>query len=87
MLSCRNVTHLVATDQIEEAGWWVRLSFRLHIAMCRHCRRYVAQIKAIGEAARALAPSHPEDPETLRRLGRSILEQIPSKEPDGDGGP
>jgi len=52
MLSCREVAHLVASDADAGAGWRVRLSVCLHQAMCRHCKRYAAQLRAIGDAMR-----------------------------------
>jgi len=54
MLSCRDVSTLLATDALERAPWPRRMSVRLHLMMCRHCRRYEVQLSAIGEAARDL---------------------------------
>ena len=54
MLSCREVTHLVATDALATAGWRRRMAVRLHKAMCRHCRRNARQLRALGEAVRAI---------------------------------
>lgn len=46
MLSCREVTE-AASDYLEqELGSWARLQLRMHLAMCRHCRRYMRQLKA-----------------------------------------
>ena len=52
MLNCREVTRLVASDEIKAAGWGRRLSVRLHLFTCRKCRRYVAQLRALGVYAR-----------------------------------
>ena len=41
--------------------------------MCPHCRRYAAQIRAIGTAARSLLREHSEDPKVLERLRETIL--------------
>ncbi len=38
----------------EKAGWRERLAVRFHLLRCRHCRRYRAQLRAIGAAARNL---------------------------------
>ena len=82
-----------------EAPWTTRLSVRLHLMMCRHCRRYAAQLREIGAVARKILGRYaaqlsaiaaaarrilgphgePEDPETLQRLEKAILE----KKPDG----
>lgn len=82
MLTCREVTHLVASDTYAKAGMWQRLSIRMHQLMCRHCRHYAEQIRLIGDVARNLGDPQPEDPATLKRLSRSILEQLGG---NGDG--
>ncbi len=52
MLRCKQVTTMVASDELADAGPWLRLKIRLHLMMCRHCSRYAAQIHAIGVKAR-----------------------------------
>ncbi len=54
MMSCRQVSRMIASDQLAAAGWRARLAVRPHLLMCRHCRRYAAQLAAIGDAARSL---------------------------------
>ncbi len=79
MLSCKEVTRLLAGDELERASWARRLAVRLHLRMCWHCRRYAAQLRAIGRAARSLWGAHPkkaEDPETLKRLEEAILKGV-----------
>jgi len=45
MLSCKQVTEIV-NDFVEgRMGWRQRLSFHLHIGMCRACRTYVRQVQ------------------------------------------
>jgi hypothetical protein len=41
--------------------------------MCRHCRRYARQIRAIGEAARALFDPAGADQAVIDRLRDAIL--------------
>ncbi len=48
MLRCKQVTTMVASDDLADAGPWLRLKIRLHLMMCRHCAGYAAQIRAIG---------------------------------------
>ncbi len=52
MLSCSDVTRLWASDEIRRTPLRTRLAWRLHLLMCRHCRRYVRELAAIGVAAR-----------------------------------
>ena len=76
MLTCKEVTRAIASDELVSAGWQRRLAVRLHLFMCRHCRLYAAQIQAIGAAARSLFGRQEDDPRTLERLERGILENV-----------
>ncbi len=82
MMSCREVGELVAGDGLEGAGWGQRLRVRLHLLMCRHCRRYARQLRAIGACVRERWGPEADDPATLERLERSILDRPP--EPPAD---
>ena len=82
MMSCREVTGLVASDELAEARWARRLVVRLHLLMCLHCRRYVRQLHAIGACARKHWGPQAEDSETFQRLERDILERV-KRPPEG----
>ncbi len=73
MISCKDVTRKIASDEFREAGWSERLVVRFHLFMCRHCRRYAAQLRAIGAATRELCGPSSQDPSTLERLEGQIL--------------
>ncbi len=74
MLSCNEICRLVAGDELAEAGWRRRLEGRLHLLMCRYCRRYEAQLRAIGVTARRLfLRSEEGNQATLERLGKRLL--------------
>jgi len=75
MTSCKDVTRKIASDEFREARWSERMVVRFHLFMCRHCRRYVAQLRAIGAATRELCGPPSQDPSTLERLERQILER------------
>ena len=75
MLSCKELTRKIASDELVAAGWRERLPVRLHLLWCRHCRRYMAQMRAIGGAARNLWGPRSQDPQSLKRLEREILER------------
>lgn len=47
MLSCRQVTEQADRLVDGELGWRARLALRVHLAMCRHCRRYVHQLELL----------------------------------------
>lgn len=77
MPTCKEVSRSIAADELSAAGWRQRLSTQIHLLMCRHCRRYSRQLRAIGEAARHVLSDTPPEPGRHERLRSSILEQIP----------
>jgi predicted anti-sigma-YlaC factor YlaD len=72
MPTCREVSRAVATDELERAGLWQRLGVRFHLLMCRHCRRYSEQLRAIGQATRELFREEPAEQATVERLREAI---------------
>lgn len=51
---CRELARLVATDEIANAPWSKRLVARVHLFVCRPCRAYCEQLRAIGSTVRDL---------------------------------
>jgi len=45
MLRCRDILEQADGYVAEELTQWRRVQVRLHLAICRHCRRYVRQLK------------------------------------------
>ena len=78
MPTCKELSRILASGALEEAGLGRRLAARLHLFMCRHCGRYLRQLRELGEAARR--GWRPPPPEDLGRLERAILERV------GEGG-
>lgn len=70
MLSCKELTEL-STDYLKEnLPWRHRLRVRVHLWMCRHCPKYVDQLrKVIGLLGRL--PTEPVPPKWLRRCWRN----------------
>ena len=81
MLTCKEVATAIGRDEWCTASWRRRLALRLHLLMCAPCRRYAAQIRAIGTAARSLLREHGEDPMVLKRLHQTIL-RLPESTPN-----
>ena len=77
MLTCKDAARLFAQDGIG-ASRTERVGLRFHLLMCRFCRRYKAQLGAIGEGCRDQIARAEEDPAALARLERSILERLRS---------
>ena len=73
MPTCKDVATAIGQDELRTVAWWRGLALRLHLLMCPHCRRYAAQIRAIGTAARSLFREHGEDPQVLAWLQETIL--------------
>ena len=92
MLRCRDVTYRIASGELESSSFWARLEVTTHLWMCRHCRSYSRQMRALGESARklfgesALTTDTPDaeapgagtsvDPHAAERLERQILERL-----------
>lgn len=77
MPRCKEVSRSIAADELSTAGWSQRLSTKLHLLMCRHCRRYARQLRVIGEAARQVFSDTSPDSAARERLRSSILDRIP----------
>jgi hypothetical protein len=74
MPHCKDVARLVASEGFEEARRSLRLAVRVHLAMCRDCRRYGEQLRALGTATRGLMSVVPSEIEMarLKRLEQAI---------------
>ena len=75
MPNCKEVARLIASDELAAAAWSDRALVRLHLLMCRHCRGYEAQLRAIGAAARDRFDSDLLDKAAFEKLQSSILER------------
>ncbi len=84
MLTCKEVSSTISSDGLERSGWWQRLQVRMHLLMCRYCRRYAAQIRAVNAATRSVLETAGPDREAASRLEGSILDSLQAPE-DGAG--
>ena len=75
MLNCKEVVRLIASDELADAVWLDRALVGLHLMMCRHCKGYAAQLRAIGAAARDRLGSYVADRASFEKLQSSILER------------
>lgn len=74
MPSCREVTSLLAADELASASWARRAAVRLHLSMCEHCSRLARQLRVIAQGLRAAwAPRPREDAAALKRR---VLERL-----------
>jgi predicted anti-sigma-YlaC factor YlaD len=60
MPSCQGITERASEYLDRDLPRWKRMSFRMHLLMCIHCRRYVSQLKltidTIGKIPEATPP-------------------------------
>jgi hypothetical protein len=76
MLKCKQVEEKIGSDGIRDAGFMGRLAVNLHLMMCRHCRNYAKQIRAIGDAARNVFTLSSQDQNILDRLKNQITGKL-----------
>lgn len=74
MPTCREITRLLASDQLEHEALTRRMLIRLHLMMCDDCTRYAKELTTLGEIARE-ALKIPLDPKRLAELERAILDR------------
>lgn len=86
-LTCKEVTELVGSDTLREQSWRTRLQVRLHLLMCSLCRRYAAQIRALGTQARKIMSENPPSDAQVERMKEAILQRLDVPAPDDDATP
>lgn len=74
MYRCSEVVRLVSSDEYLTVGLLKELQIRLHLAMCRHCSRYVRQLRTLAEAARKAADNLSAS--EIQRAKSDILERL-----------
>lgn len=52
MLNCREVTAQASALLDRDLPWSGRLQMQIHLAMCRHCSRFMRQLRLLREALR-----------------------------------
>jgi hypothetical protein len=87
MLQCKEISNLIASDQLAEAGWMKRLEVRFHTLMCRHCSRYAEQLKKLGVAVRTLwsGPVTEEERESAGRVKERVWSDFSPDSPPPRG--
>jgi hypothetical protein len=81
MLPCSEVVRIVASDGLVDARRLSRLLVRVHLLYCRHCRGYARQLRLLGQEARRTAHAEREDPATLSRIERALLNRTGAEPP------
>ncbi len=83
MISCRELTRRAADGSLEELRLRERLEVRFHLFLCASCRRYVAQMRALGAAVREVftAEDSAEEDPAFEDLEDTILESLRRSRP------
>jgi predicted anti-sigma-YlaC factor YlaD len=55
MYSCKEMAEKSLHGDFDNAGWWTRMLVNMHMAMCKHCQRFSAQMKFIARAVKEKA--------------------------------
>ena len=71
MLKCRDIERMAGQLQDDELNWRQRLSMRMHLMMCHHCRRFVRQFAAIKKLAERSVSEQASDDEV-----QSVMDKI-----------
>lgn len=78
MLSCQQTHELVTQADHQPLSLRQRLAVRLHLALCRLCRRYARQSDFIRQASSRLFARHPRwrlSPEARQRIQQRLDQQ------------
>lgn len=74
-ITCKEVSTAAATGSLEGAALLLRLRVRLHLLICRYCRRFLRQLRLIrGAMATSVFPA--PAPERVQALERAALERL-----------
>jgi len=77
MQRCDEVTRALAREELRDASWRRRVLVRIHLLMCRACRRYERELDVIGEAARQDAGEQELGAERVEALVRRVMKEPP----------
>ncbi len=72
MITCKEVSHLVTDYHDGAMGTWTRMSFRMHLAMCRDCKTHMGKMRQMIDSIGHIPPDTEVPDEMLRRLSRFI---------------
>jgi len=75
MLSCKEVSNLVSQSQNRSLKMREQLAVKIHLLVCRMCRRYQRQISFLTEASRKLLQDPQKSELSLSENARTRIEQ------------
>ena len=74
MMTCKDVSAIVASGQLTTAPAGQRLAVWFHLAMCRHCRAFRRQLDALARAVQSRASAYAAEPSPA--FERAIVDRL-----------
>jgi len=80
MLKCRDVLEQADAYLDQQLSGWQRLQFKLHLLLCRNCRRYIKNLQLTQQVSQQVRLSQTSPSETeLDTLMRLIEQDKPQQ--------
>ena len=73
---CRHNSVLISRDTDGEVGRATRIGLRLHYVLCKGCRRFAAQLRALRRVARRITPEAAERALASSRMPSDVRARI-----------
>ena len=81
MLMCRDLAR-IASDYIDgDMGTMQRMSVKMHLMMCGHCRSFIGNLRASVELMRGHSSQQVDDA-LVRRIDEQVNEALSKPKPD-----
>lgn len=75
LTNCKELVERSTRGEFENASWLTKIFIRMHLVMCRHCRRYKRQMGLITQTVRSKA-ARAVDPSQLEDLKKKIIDRL-----------
>lgn len=87
MLTCKQATHLVSQRLDSKLSRRERIALRIHVWMCRNCRRFERQLQFIRHAfQRGVQEGQVPGDKSLSQQGKERIRQALQQNKDNDPG-
>jgi predicted anti-sigma-YlaC factor YlaD len=78
MPSCKQITELASKQLDKPLSRWQKWQLRLHLLICRHCRRYVKQMRFLQRISSHLPTTQVLSAEARERIANNIRQKLKS---------
>ena len=75
MLKCRDVLEQADAYLANEMTSWQRMGFRVHLTLCRHCRRYIKNLRLTQSISKQITLKEEPNAEQLDAILLMIQQQ------------